>query len=94
VLVTHFGRVAVAQQDEAPAPGHQLALAVLTLLDDGRHVAREDDRHRLEGGSAVMRDAEEPRNGITLLLREYRFHIRDAQSLPPGTLPSGQRLAS
>src|SRR4029453_12817450 len=77
-------RVAAPQQNEAPASDHELALAILALLDDGRHVAGEDRRHRLEGGGAVVRDAEEPRHGIALLVEG----IEIAHRLPPEP-PSG-----
>jgi hypothetical protein len=57
-LVTRFGAIAIAQENEPPAPHDQLPLAVGTLLDDWCHAAGKDCRQRAEYRHPVIRKAE------------------------------------
>src|SRR5262249_10602715 len=53
-----LGRIAVAQQQEAPAAQDELTGTILALLDDRRHVPGEDRGQRIEHCDAVVRQAE------------------------------------
>ena len=51
-------RIAIAQQDEPPAPQCQLTFTIDALLDDRRHATRKDRRQRAEYRHAVVGNVE------------------------------------
>jgi hypothetical protein len=61
-------RASILQEHEAPAHRDNLPLAVGGLTHNWGHMTREDCGHRLEGGRAIVRDAEKARHRITFLV--------------------------